>query len=107
MAEENSVGLQDELFLARQAYWDKNYTVAIGRYQKLIQEDRNNPDYRGELGNIYYALNDYANASQLYYQSGLIFIQQNRPEQARMLVSPMIAMNRELGEKLKSKLREN
>ncbi|MBC8210021.1 MAG: tetratricopeptide repeat protein [Gammaproteobacteria bacterium] len=98
--------LQDELFLARKAYWKKNYADAIAGYQLLIQKDRGNPDLRGELGNIYYALNDTDNASKLYYQSAMILLQQNRPEQARLLLSPIIAMNRELGEDLKLKIQQ-
>ena len=98
--------LQEQLYLARKAYWSKNYAEAIQAYQSLIQKDRSNPDFRGELGNIYYSLNDNDNASRLYYQAAMIFLQQNRPEQARLLLSPIIAMNRELGEDLRMKIQQ-
>ena len=97
-------GDKNQLYLARQAYWDKNYADAIYFYRQLILQDRNNPDYLGELGNIYYSLNDNLNASNLYYQAAVIFINQNQPDRASSLVAPIIAMNRELGEKLKSQL---
>ena len=95
------------LYLARQAYWDKNYSDAIYLYRQLILENSNNPDYLGELGNIYYSLNDHQNASQLYFQAAMIFIGQNLPDRARLLVAPVIAMNRELGEKLKYQLQSD
>ena len=100
-----SLSLDDRLYLARQAYWDKNYADAIYLYRQLIQENSNNPDYLGELGNIYYSLNDDRNASHLYFQAAMVFINQNQPDRARLLVAPIIAMNRDLGEKLKFRLR--
>ena len=92
------------LFQARQAYWDKNYEQAIQGYQQLIQKEPNNPDYFGELGNIYYSLNDFPNASRHYSQAALVLIQHNKMEQARSLVSPVTAMNRELGDKLRQRM---
>lgn len=96
--------LEELLFLARKAYWDKNYLDAILFYQQLIQANRYNPDYHGELGNIYYSLNDNQNASRLYYQAARLFIEQQQPERARLLLSPITAMDRELGDELKRHL---
>lgn len=96
---------QERLYIARQAFWDKNYANAISLYQQLIQENKSNPDYPGELGNIYYSLNDGEKASRLYYQAAMVYIQQNQPDRARLLLAPIIAMNRELGEKLKFRLK--
>ncbi len=96
---------QDELlFQARKAYWDKDYQKAIASYQQLIQKEKDNADYLGELGNIYYALNDFPNAARHYYQAAMALIKNNQYEHARQLVSPVTAMNRELGEELKRKL---
>jgi len=96
---------QDELlFKARRAYWDKDYETAIKSYQELIYKEKTNADYLGELGNIYYALNDFPNASRHYYQAAMVLISHNQYEKARQLVSPITAMNRELGDKLKRKL---
>ncbi len=97
-------GERNQLYLARQAYWDKNYADAIYFYRQLIQQNRNNPDYLGELGNIYYSLNDNQNAAKLYYQAAILFVNNNQRDRAQLLVAPIIAMNRELGEKLKSDL---
>jgi tetratricopeptide (TPR) repeat protein len=94
------------LYQARKAYWDKNYEMAIFHYQQLIEEDGDNPDYIGELGNIYYSLNDFDNAAQQFYQAAVILIARDQREQASLLVSPVIAMNRDLGERLKQRLRQ-
>ena len=99
-----SLSSKQRLYLARQAYWDKNYADAIYLYQQLIQENANNPDYLGELGNIYYSLNDNQNASRLYFQAAMVFINRNEHDRARLLIAPVLAMNRELGEKLKFRL---
>lgn len=98
------IDLNAQLLKARKAYWDKDYPSAIQYYQQLIQDDETNPDYRGELGNIYYSLNDYDNAAMHYYQAALILISQNKPDQARLLLSPISAMNRDLGDQLKHRL---
>lgn len=100
------IELDDLLFKARKAYWDKDYPLAISYYQQLIEDDGDNPDYIGELGNIYYSINDIENASQLYYQAAIILIAKNRIDQARSLLSPVTAMNRDLGDKLKQKLQQ-
>ena len=92
---------QDEMLQqARQAYWNKEYTLSIEIYSSLIGQNSENPDYRGELGNIYYAMNDYPNASDLFYQAAQLLISQNQTERAQLLVSPITAMNRELGSQL-------
>ena len=98
------IELDELLFKARKAYWDKDYPLAISYYQQLIEGDGDNPDYIGELGNIYYSINDFENASQQFYQAAIILIARNQHDQARMLLSPITAMNRDLGDQLKRKL---
>ncbi len=101
------IELDELLFKARKAYWDKDYQTAIFHYQQLIEDDGDNPDYIGELGNIYYSINDFDNAAQLYYQAAIILIAKNRPDQARLLVSPVTAMNRDLGDELRRRLMQS
>ncbi|MDJ0832980.1 MAG: tetratricopeptide repeat protein [Gammaproteobacteria bacterium] len=96
----------ERLFQARRAYWNKNYNQAIEMYRQLIEQDPSNPDYYGELGNIYYALNDDENASTAFYQAALILLEQNQLQSAARLLSPINAMNRSLGDQLNRRLRE-
>lgn len=93
---------QDErLFMARKAYWNKHYAEAIDRYRQLIDEDPHNPDYLGELGNVYYVLNDYRNASRVYYRAAMLLLDHGDSDRARMLISPITAMDRQMGDQLK------
>lgn len=101
---ETIIELDERLLKARKAYWEKDYPRAIQYYQQLIQDDENNPDYLGELGNIYYSLNDYENASLHFYRAAIILIKQQKKQQALTLVSPISAMNHDLGERLKRQL---
>lgn len=94
----------DRLMSARKAYWDKNYNDAIHLYQQLVKEHNDNPDYLGELGNIYYAINDYQNATRAYYRAALLLLEQKKPEKAQALISPITAMDRDLGNQLKEKI---
>ena len=99
--------LDNILRLARKAYWDKNYSESIRLYQRLIEQDDKNADYFGELGNIYYSLNDDQNASRAFYQAAMILIEQNKPQDAARLLSPINAMNRGLGDQLERQLRHS
>ncbi len=94
-----------DLIRARKAYWNNDYARAIDEYKRLIRQHPDNPDYLGELGNIYYTLNDDQHAAKLYYQAAMIFLQQNKRQRARSLIAPITAMNRELGERLQRQLK--
>jgi TolA-binding protein len=94
----------DRLFDARQAFWARDYQTAIGHYQQLIKQYPENPDYYGELGNVYYTMNDYNNAAELYFRTAQLLLRQGQRDAAGQLLSPLNAMNRELGDKLKRNL---
>lgn len=96
--------LENILFDARQAFWERDYKTAIGHYQQLIASNPANPDYTGELGNIYYAMNDYKNAAELYFRTAQLLNRQGQRDAAMQLLAPLNAMNRELGDRLKQSL---
>lgn len=96
--------LDERLFLARKAYWNKSYEDSIALYRQLIDVDPGNPDYLGELGNVYYVLNDYYNASRAYYRAAILLKDQGESDRAGMLVSPLTAMDREMGDRLRQQL---
>lgn len=94
----------DLLHNARKSYWDKNYQKSITLYQQLIDREPGNVDYSGELGNVYYAMNDYQHAAQMYYRSASILIDKGQRDAARQLLSPVTAMDRALGDRLEQRL---
>ncbi len=96
---------QDVLFDAREAYWQRDYQAAIGKYRNLIESDPKNPDYSGELGNVYYAMNDYRNASELYFRTAMLLLEQGQRDEAGQLLPPLNAMNRQLGDQLRNELK--
>lgn len=98
------IQLDDLLYQARKAYWDGDYQLAIRLYQQLIEDDGDNADHIGELGNIYYAINDFDNAARQFYQAAIILIARGKREQARLLLSPITAMDRDLGDDLRQRL---
>jgi TolA-binding protein len=97
----------NRLYNARQAFWDRDYQNAIREYQQLIDQNPLNADYSGELGNVYYVLNDYNNAAELYFRTAQLLLRQGQRDEARQLLAPINAMNRELGDKLKQQLEQN
>ena len=107
LSEESTVYIDEELALARQAYWDQRYDESVARYRRLIDQSPDNVDYIGELGNVLYTVNDYRLAAQTYYQAASILLEQGQPAQARKLLSPITAMDRQLGDKLREKLNLN
>ena len=96
-----------DLSLARKAYWDRRYDESVNRYRRMIEREPGNVDYLGELGNVYYTLNDYQQAANAYYRAALLLIEQQETMRARQLLSPIIAMDRNLGEQLQKKLSIN
>lgn len=107
LAAESTVYIEQELALARQAYWDQRYDESVARYRRLIDQSPDNVDYIGELGNVLYTVNDYRLAARTYYQAALLLLEQGQPAQARKLLSPITAMDRGLGDKLSEKLNKN
>jgi tetratricopeptide (TPR) repeat protein len=94
------------LMSARQAYWNRDYRTSIDRYRQLLNQQPQNPDFNGELGNVYYAMNDYSRAAQQYYRAALLLLDQDQVEAARQLISPITAMDRALDDRLQSRFRQ-
>ncbi len=89
---------------ARKLYWKKDFYGAIKGYESLIEGNPDNPDLLGELGNIYYAVNDTQNASRFYYKAALLLIDQQQKSRAYNLLAPISAMDRDLGARLNQRL---
>ena len=103
--ESEVIELDGLLIEARGAFWDKRFDQAIQSYQALLQQQPTNPDLFGELGNVYYAMNDYQRAAEHYFEAASLLIQSGEVSRARQLIAPVTAMDRELGERLSSRLR--
>ena len=61
----------DLLNRARRAFWNDDLPAAVGHYQALIKAFPNNPDYLGELGNVYFEQRERELAAQAYFESAV------------------------------------
>jgi len=82
----------DYLLQAREAYWDKDYQYAIQLYSKEIIKNPNSADLYGELGNIYYSLNNYDIASVHYLKAGELFIQNQDEIRAKQVYDILMSI---------------
>jgi len=73
------------LAAARRAYWSDNAPLAIRHYEALIAAYPNEPDFFGELGNIYYQQGEQERAGQAYYQAALLLLRRGNRERAEDL----------------------
>lgn len=86
---------------ARRAFWSRQFDRAIATYRALIEQQPQNPDYLGELGNIYYNLNRFDRAAELFERAGLLLVEQGDLERARQLLPALSSLDRDRGQRLR------
>lgn len=74
------------LAAARRAYWNHDLPLAIRHYQALIQAFPNDPDYFGEVGNIYFEQGRNEQAAQAYYEAALLLLARGQRTRAGEMV---------------------
>lgn len=74
------------LAAARRAYWNHDLPLSIRHYQALIQAFPNDPDYFGEVGNIYFEQGQNEQAGQAYYEAALLLLARGQRTRAREMV---------------------
>ncbi|HAJ91776.1 MAG TPA: hypothetical protein DCO71_04005 [Gammaproteobacteria bacterium] len=74
------------LAAAREAYWLHDYEAAENHYRRLIQLEPDNPDWYGELGNMYFAQGQWQQASAVYYEAGVRLLNDGKVVQARQML---------------------
>jgi len=82
----------DYLLNARKAYWDKDYQKAIELYQNEISKNPDSADLLGELGNIYYSLNNYDVASSHYLNAGELFLKTDDQVRAKQIYNILMSI---------------
>ena len=75
----------DLLNQARRAYWNDEPDSAVSLYETLIQEFPHNPDYLGELGNVYFQQGNKALAAQAYFEAAVRLENQGERSRAERL----------------------
>ncbi len=97
---------QQRLMAARKAFWARDFDRAISLYQELIEANPRSPDYLGELGNIYYNLNRFDRAAELFHRAGLLLVELGDRARARQLLPALMSLDRELGKQLQQALEQ-
>ncbi|MDH5446563.1 MAG: tetratricopeptide repeat protein [Gammaproteobacteria bacterium] len=96
---ENQLWLQ-----ARMAYGKGDMNKALQHYQALAEQDENNPDIFGELGNIHYAQGNFQEAGNAYYEAAIRLLEQGRTGQVHYLVRVIAGLSPENADKLQQRL---
>lgn len=100
-------GKLDLLTEARTQYWNGDLEAAVKAYNELIRYYPNEPDFPGELGNIYYQQGKQDLAAQAYYKAALLLLQQREYERAERLYEVLNALNKKLADELERQLRKS
>ena len=83
----------ESLAAAREAYWLRDYEGAENHYRLLIQLEPDNPDWHGELGNMYFAQGQWEQAAAAYYEAGVRLLNDGMVAKARQMVNVIRGLN--------------
>jgi len=83
----------ESLAAAREAYWLHDYAGAENHYRLLIELEPDNPDWHGELGNMYFAQGQWEQAAAAYYEAGVRLLSDGMVAQARQMVNVVRGLN--------------
>ncbi len=97
--------LPPSLKLARQYYWQHNYQAAIDVYQQLVKQDNKNPDYHGELGNIYLSQNKPQLAANEYVITAKILADNGALFRVQQLLGVLYSINTQKAEEVRNYLK--
>lgn len=92
------------LMAARQAYWLRDYAVAIADYRALIEADPDRAALYGELGNVLWAAGQRIAAGNAYGHAGRLLLAQGRYAQAAALIPILTRLNPEAAMQLQAEL---
>ena len=81
------------LAAAREAYWLHDYEGSENHYRQLIQLEPDNPDWYGELGNMYFSQGQWQQASAVYYEAGIRLLNDGKMVEARQMVAVIRGLN--------------
>jgi tetratricopeptide (TPR) repeat protein len=89
---------------ARYAYWSGRFQEAERIYQELAEANPQNPDFPGELGNVFYAQGQWQKAADAYTRAALRLIEQGDYPRAHHLYRIVHGLDREKAAEIRDKL---
>lgn len=107
MTAAESQDLATQLNKARNAYRVGNLEEAEAVLTALAQDNADNPDVFGELGNLQLAQNKRPEAAEAYFRAGELLLQQNRYPQLLPLLSTLRMIAPDKAVELQNKMNRN
>lgn len=98
------LGRQELLTEARRAYWNGDIRQAVLAYQRLIEAFPDQPDYPGELGNIYYEQGARQLAASFYNDSARMLVERGERSRAEALARVLEELDPEIATALRELL---
>jgi tetratricopeptide (TPR) repeat protein len=84
---------QELLTQARRAYWNGDIRLALRSYERLIDAYPDQPDYPGELGNIYFEQGARQLAASFYLDSARLLLKRGERSRAEALAEILDALD--------------
>jgi hypothetical protein len=78
--------MQTRLDAARQAYWNGDISGAETLYLALVRDFANDPDIKGELGNLYYSQQRFGQAADYYRLAAELLLQAGNTQQVTSII---------------------
>ena len=91
---------------ARESYWLRDYATAEKQYNDLINMQPDNPDWYGELGNMYFSEGEWDKASSAYYEAGVRLLKQGMISETKQLVEVIRGLKGSQAADLEQKIKE-
>jgi len=99
-----SISKYQLLEVAREAFWLRDYERAEESYRLLMQLEPDNPDGYGELGNMFFSLGRWEEASAAYYEAGTRLAKTGHIHEARLMVDVIRGLGGDQAERLEQEI---
>jgi len=94
------------LSAARRAYWKGELDRSIGYYRQLTQDYPEEPDFFGELGNVFREQGEMELAAKAYYDAAVLLVNRGDRERAGSLAEAISRLSDEYAESLQQLLQD-
>lgn len=75
-----------QLMSARTAFWQRDIDAAVRQYLALIEQRQDAPDLEGELGNLFFAIQDWQRAAEHYGNAAQKLLDAGRLQEASAMI---------------------
>ena len=105
-AEAGSADPGQGLAAAREAFWRNDFAAAERHYRSVIEQQPDNPDVYGELGNLHYQQGQWQQAAEAYFQAAQRLLDRGDRMPAQHLLRILRNLDPERARELESRMSE-